>query len=75
MWEFIPPDLRRLRDEGNVRAIRRQPRTVEQVLEAARDEMNAQDAAELFDRDPAAYHRRYTPRRTLLQRLFWGRQR
>jgi hypothetical protein len=72
--EFVPPDLRRLAEEGDARAIvRRRGRTLEEVLQAARDEMTAEDQAEEYRRDPVGYVRAHRPRRNLWQRLMHGK--
>ena len=55
-------------DTGWARVIRHGPMTVEQVLDRARAEMDAQDEAEAYRRDPIAYIRARRPRR-LIDRL------
>jgi hypothetical protein len=75
MFEFVPPDLARMRDEGNARLVtRRLPSTIAEVLERGRDAMKAEDEDEEYRKDPLAYVRAHRPRRTLLQRLLYGRE-
>ena len=66
--QLLPPDLDRLRQQGDVRRIRHGPMTVAQVLERARREMDEQDRAEAEAADPVLWVRARR-RRTLLNRL------
>jgi hypothetical protein len=64
------PDLDRLASAGEVRRLSRGPRTVEEVLRAASDAMDREDAEAERARDPVAYVRAQRRRRRLWDRLF-----
>jgi hypothetical protein len=56
------------------RVLRGEGRSVAEVLAAASNAMDAEDEAERYAADPVAYVRAHRPRRTLLQRLLYGRR-
>lgn len=66
--ELVPPDLAKITQQGEVRRISHGPMTVAEVLDRARDEMDAEDQAEAEARDPLVWARAHRPR-TLLERL------
>jgi hypothetical protein len=60
-------------DEGWSRVIRHGRRTVRQVLDAARAEMELQDAAEAYRADPVGYIQAHRRRHQLWDRWFGHR--
>jgi len=73
---LIPPDLARLRDQGDARSIVHGRRsTIAEVLERGRLAMLEEDRLEEYRNDPIAYVRARRPRRNLWQRLMHGKAR
>ena len=56
-------------------ASRHGPSTISEVLERARVAMDEADRREEMERDPIAWARAHRPRRNLLERLLYGRER
>jgi hypothetical protein len=70
LHELRPPDLAELRVRGDARAIfrSRNPRTLEEILQAASDDRDEADHREAMAADPVLWARAHRPR-TLLNRL------
>lgn len=75
LYPLIPPGLTERADRGEARAIIRGRRSIPEVLERARLEMEAEDELEDYRKDPLAYVRAHRPCRTLGQRLLHGKAR
>lgn len=73
LHELRPPDLSRLASAGEVRRLSRGPRTISEVLTAARTAMEAEDEAERRAADPVTWLRAERRRRSLFWRLFGRR--